>query len=137
MASWQPPLTFVTLLVTLPPGVTRRCTNPQEPGLAAKLEGLRERLVPLLCSIALTWVVKLGYCTIFFAIILKKSLLGKWKILKSISVSFIHYLQFLFKSGAICCELSNFPYPQGSIPQMHPVLPVHQTLLGSAECSCS
>lgn len=54
----------------------------------------------------------------------------------SILYSLLHLL-FKFKSSAICCELRNFPYPHGPIPQIHPVLPVHQTLLGSLECSCS
>lgn len=118
--SWQPPLTVVTLLVTLPPGVTRHCTDLQELGLAAKQEGLRRRLVPFLCSTALTWVAKLGYFTIFLAMILKKSLLGKWKILKNISISFIHYCTYGFYLNLVQFVVSSGTSSHGPIPQMHP-----------------
>ena len=80
-------LTFVTLLITLPPEVTRCRTDLQEPGAGRgaacrareracrnrAAEGLGRRRVPLLSIFALAWVATLAYFTIFFGIILKKA----------------------------------------------------------------
>lgn len=132
--SWQPPLTVVTLTVTLPAGVTWHCTDLQELGLAAKQEGLRRRLGPFLCSTALTWVAKLGYFSIFLAIILKKRPVREMENLKeyfNILYSLLH-LRFLFKSSAICCELWNFL--SWTNP---PNAPRPPKTAGSPECSCS
>lgn len=128
--SWQPPLTVVTLLVTLPPGVTRHCTDLQELGLAAKQEEA--------CAISLlhcshlgskAWILHNLPCNNFEEKPVRE--MENFQEYFNILYSLLH-LRFLFESSAICCELRNFL--SWTNPPNAP-RPPHTA--GSPECSCS
>lgn len=138
-------LTFVTLLITLPPEVTRCRTDLPEPGAGRGAAcgsqgwGCRNRATggtpeeasatsQFLCSRlgSNAWLLQNHFGNNF-----EKSLLGKCKI-KSISTL---HLNFLLKSNTICCELKKLLLPSLTNPQNAPNPP--KTAAGSPECSCS